>query len=67
MKRYCNIRCKSLEDIKATCERHIRNNSLTRIDFFDNEDMTRLDEFYLDIILGMWSDMLEDVTAMLEE
>ena len=65
--RYCNIECKTLEDIKATCERHILNASLSRFDMMENEDLTSLDSFYLNTQERMWSDLLRDVNKMLEE
>lgn len=65
--RYCNIECKSLEDIKKTCERHILNTKLSRMDLIENYDLTTLDNFYLDEQAGMWNDLLQDVNKMLEE
>ena len=65
--RYCNIECKTLEDIKTTCERHILNASLSRLDKMENEDLTSLDSFYLNTQERMWSDLLRDVNKMLEE
>lgn len=63
--RYCEIRCKSLEDIRDTCRRHIKNAKLTLLDYIDNEDLTDSDAFYLDMQERMWHDLLEDVTVML--
>ena len=75
--RYCNIECKTaptplspcktLEDIKKTCERHILNASLSRLDMIENEDLTNLDSFYLTTQERMWNDLLQDVNKMLEE
>ena len=66
-KRYCEIRCKSLEDIRDTCRRHIKNTRLMLLGCIDNEDITDTDAFYLDMQERMWRDLLEDVTAMLKE
>ena len=66
-KRYCEIRCKSLEDIRDTCRRHIKNTQLQLLDCIDAEDLTETDAFYLDIQERMWHDLLEDVTAMLNK
>ena len=66
-KRYCEIRCKSLEDIRDTCRRHIKNTQLQLLDCIDAEDLTDTDAFYLDMQERMWHDLLEDVTAMLKE
>lgn len=66
-KRYCEIRCKSLEDIRDTCRRHIKNAKLMLLDCIDNKDLTDTDDFYLDMQERMWHDLLEDVTAMLNK
>lgn len=66
-KRYCEIRCKSLEDIRDTCTRHIENAQLMLLGCIDAEDLTEADAFYLDMQERMWRDLLEDVTAMLNE
>lgn len=65
--RYCNIKCKSLEDIQITCIRHIQNTQKMLLDCIDNEDLTDTDAFYLDMIERMWNDLLQDVIKMLEE
>ena len=66
--RYCEIRCKSLEDIRDTCTRHIKNTQYRRdIGCIDEEDLTGTDTFYLDMQERMWHDLLEDVTVMLKE
>lgn len=65
--RYCDIECKTLEDIEKTCRRHILNAALSRLDMIENEDLTSLDSFYLTAQERMWSDLLQDVTKMLEE
>lgn len=66
-KRYCEIRCKSLEDIRDTCRRHIKNTQLQLLDCIDAEDLTDTDAFFLDMQERMWHDLLEDVTEMLKE
>ena len=66
-KRYCEIRCKSLEDIRDTCRRHIKNTQIMLLGCIDAEDLTETDAFYLDMQERMWHDLLEDVTAMLKE
>ena len=66
-KRYCEIRCKSLEDIRDTCRRHIWNTQLQLLGCIDAEDLTETDAFYLDMQERMWHDLLEDVTEMLKE
>lgn len=65
--RYCEIRCKSLEDIRDTCRRHIKNTQLQLLGCIDAEDLTDTDAFYLDMQERMWHDLLEDVTAMLNK
>ena len=65
--RYCEIRCKSLEDIRDTCRRHIKNTHLILLDCIDAEDLTDTDAFYLDMQERMWHDLLEDVTEMLNK
>ena len=45
--RYCEIRCKSLEDIRDTCTRHIKNTQLQLLGCIDAEDLTDTDAFYL--------------------
>ena len=66
-KRYCEIRCKSLEDIRDTCRRHIKNTQIMLLGCIDAEDLTDTDAFYLDMQERMQHDLLEDVTAMLKE
>ena len=66
-KRYCEIRCKSLEDIRDTCRRHIKNTHLMLLGYIDADDLTDTDAFYLDMQERMWHDLLEDVTAMLNK
>lgn len=65
--RYCNIECKSLEDIRDTCRRHIKNTQLMLLDCIDAEDLTDTDAYYLDMIERMWYDLLQDVNKMLKE
>ena len=65
--RYCEIRCKSLEDIRDTCRRHIKNTHLMLLGCIDADDLTETDAFYLDMQERMWRDLLEDVTAMLNK
>ena len=65
--RYCEIRCKSLEDIRDTCRLHIKNTQLQILGCIDAEDLTDTDAFYLDMQERMWRDLLEDVTAMLNK
>ena len=65
--RYCNIECKSLEDIRDTCRRHIKNTRLMLLGCIDAEDLTDTDAFYLDMQERMWSDLLQDVNKMLKE
>ena len=67
--RYCEIRCKSLEDIRDTCRRHIKNTQIMLLGCIDAEDLTDTDAFYLDMQERerMWYDLLEDVTVMLKE
>lgn len=65
--RYCNIECKSLEDIRETCKRHIRNAQVSLLDCIDAEDLTDNDSFYLDLIERMWHDLLLDVEKMIQE
>ena len=66
-KRYCEIRCKSLEDIRDTCRRHIKNTQIMLLGCIDAEDLTGTDAFYLDMQERMWYDLLGDVTAMLNK
>ena len=63
---YCNIECKTLEDIRDTCRRHIKNTQLMLLGCIDAEDLTDTDAFYLDMIERMWNDLLQDVNKMLE-
>lgn len=64
--RYCNIKAYSLEDILATCERHIRNIGLTRFDMIEEGDITSTDEFYIAMFKNTWTDLKEDVQHILE-
>ena len=54
--RYCEIRCKSLEDIRDTCRRHIKNTQLQLLGCIDAEDLTDTDAFYFDMQERMWHD-----------
>lgn len=66
-KRYCNIRAKSLEDILATCDRHITNAGKMQADNIDCGDGTPTDDYYLNMMRYIWGDLREDVLAMIEE
>ena len=59
--------CKTLEDIRDTCRRHIKNTQLMLLGCIDAEDLTDTDAFYLDMQERMWNDLLQDVNKMLEE
>ena len=64
-KRYCIIEARSLEDIIATCDRHISNACKMGADYVDCGDGTPTDDFYLAMIKDAWADLREDVAAML--
>lgn len=66
-KRDCNIKSHTLEDVLATCERNLRNISLTHIDLIENGDITPTDEFYIQYFSGTWADLRDDVEQMLKE
>ena len=59
--------CKTLEDIRDTCRRHIKNTQLMLLGCIDAEDLTDTDAFYLDMQERMWNDLLQDVNKMLKE
>lgn len=65
--RYCNIECKSLEDIRETCKRHIHNAQVSLLDCIDAEDFTDNDFIYLNLIEHTWHDLLLDVEKMIQE
>lgn len=65
--RYCDIRAASLEDILATCDRHIRNIGLTEADLIAEGDGTDTDAFYIDMFRRTWQDLRQDVLEMLNE
>ena len=65
--RYCNIECKSLEDIRETCKRHIYNAKLMLLDSVDSGDLTDTDVFYIGLIRNTWNDLLLDVEDMLSK
>jgi len=64
-KRYCDIRATSLEEILATCERHIRNSRLMEIDLLREGDGTELDFWYINMFRATWMDLRDDVREML--
>lgn len=66
-KRYCNIKATSLEEVLATCDRHIRNITLTELDLLENEDGTETDWFYINMFRDTWFDLRDDVEALLKE
>lgn len=66
-KRYCDIRATSLEEVRQTCLRHIKNITATAIDLVDNDDYTELDVFYIHMFSETWKDLLEDVEKMIGE
>lgn len=63
--RYCDIQCKSLEDINETCKRHIYNANRMLLDSMDAEDLSDTDLFYINMIKATWCDLLMDVENML--
>lgn len=65
--RYCDVKATTLEEILETCERHIHNTSLIMYDLLDNEDGSDIDQFYLNMISGTWSDLRDDVKQMIND
>ena len=65
--RYCDIRATSLEEILATCERHIRNISMTEMDLLAEGDGTESDFWYIEMFRRTWADLRDDVRTMLNE
>ena len=66
-KRYCNIKAKSLEDVLATCYRHIRNINMTEMDLIEEGDGTPTDFWYISMFRETWSDLRDDVEKILKE
>ena len=64
--RYCDIKATSLEEVPSTCNRHIANIIKTKLDLFDNDDGTPTDDFYIDMFLGTWVDLRNDVSNILK-
>ena len=60
-------RATTLQDILEFCEQHIRNAYTNKLDNADCGDGTALDDHYLDEKIGIWSDLKEDVKAMLKK
>lgn len=65
--RYCLIRATTLEQILETCDRHIKNIAMTKMDMVQEGDITKTDEFYCDMFRDTWKDLREDVQAMLDK
>lgn len=63
--RQCIIKSKSLEDILKTCDRNIRNISMTLMDTLQEGDDTPADRFYCNHYRESWEDLREDVMAMI--
>lgn len=64
--RYCIIKAKTLEQILDTCNRHISNIGKTGANFVNCEDGTETDWFYISMFRETWSDLRDDVEAMLK-
>jgi hypothetical protein len=64
-KRYCDIKAKSLEDILATCDRHITNAGKMQADNIDCGDGTPTDDFYINMMRDTWGDLRDDVLAIM--
>ena len=65
--RYCDIRATNLEGVLSTCDRHIANIIKTKLDLIDNEDGTSTDDFYIDMFMGTWVDLRNDVSDILKK
>ena len=63
--RQCVIVSNTLEDILATCNRNIRNISMTLMDALEEQDDTPADHFYCGYYRESWQDLRDDVMAML--
>jgi hypothetical protein len=64
--RYCDLKAASLEEILATCERHIRNIGKTEADMIAEGDGTETDLWYCDMFRQTWQDLRDDVQEMLD-
>ena len=62
--RYCNFRATTLDEIFATCERHMKNINMTKLDLIQEGDGTETDFFYCDMFFRAWHDLYEDILAM---
>ena len=63
---YGTIRARSVEEIQAVCERHLRNIFTIHADLVDNDDGTPTDLFYIDMFAKAWQEMHEDVTQIIQ-
>jgi len=65
--RHCVIVAKTLEDILAACDRHIRNASMTLMDSIECGDVTSTDNFWCEYMKSGWEDLRADVLEMIKE
>lgn len=65
-KRYCDVKAKTLEEILATCNRHIKNINLAQYDLQDNGDGSETDMFYINLFREVWTDLRDDVQEMID-
>lgn len=65
--RGCKIKATSLNEILDTCDRHIQNINMTLIDMCNEGDVTETDRFYCKMFADSWSDLRDDVEAMLKK
>ena len=65
--RYCLIEATTLEEILKTCERHIKNISLTQGDYIAEGDGGPHDDFYCNMFRNTWADLHDDVQAMIKK
>lgn len=64
--RYCNIKATNLEEVLATCDRHIKNINMTHQDLLEGGDGTFADSFYIDMFRKTWTDLRNDVFDILK-
>lgn len=55
---YPQYRVRSVEDIADLCRHHLKNISETELDLIENQDMTKTDEFYINMFRQTWQNLL---------
>lgn len=58
---YPKVTIRRVEDIIELCKHHLENISKTELDLIENQDMTKTDEFYINMFRQTWQNLLNAI------